>query len=159
MNVRRLAVVLTSALALGGPGCSRTDAPDPATSRLLPGTLAVVSTSPGDAKEVGPDAGTVAIYTGERMGFQVNKRLPPGVMVRIGTDPGYADRTAEEIAEERKAFPPGESSREVPAEKPARYHPPHWRSGWRRVRVVVESGEHAGLAGEIDRRYLRSVEK
>jgi hypothetical protein len=43
------------------------------------------------------------------------------------------------------------------SKRPARHRPPHWRAGYRPVRVVVESGEHRGVAGTMSRKDLRPL--
>jgi hypothetical protein len=87
--------------------------------------------------------------------------LAPGVRVTVGDDPGYHERTQAEIDKELKDATewkaPESRINALKNEKPARYPPPHPLAGYRKVKVVVESGEHRGVAGTVERRELRPI--
>ena len=89
-----------------------------------------------------------------------SKQLPPGIRVTIGYDPGYFEWTQKakehelfvsSLPEDKKIF--DSLTREATGKK----YPPHWRSSGRLVSVVVETGEHRGVAGKIHRRRLHPI--
>lgn len=135
MMSRKPSVAL--ALALVASGCS---APDPLNVRLNTGTLAVVVAGERPAILVGS-------------GASERPELAPGVAVRVGDDPGEwrESKGHFDAVLELKSEDLTEAERKAGPRTFAEGHP---KARFRLVRVVVESGEHRGMAGSVGRLHL-----
>lgn len=135
MNRRRTPLVLTLVLLAGG--CTK---PDPHNVKLRTGTLAVVAA----------DGMRVGLHGSERLD---PVELAPGTMVRIGGDPGEYRETQAQFEAIQEAAP-SEMTEADRKSGPRVFPEGHEKARFRSVQVVVESGEHRGLAGSVGRLHL-----
>lgn len=153
--MRRACAVLAGLSFLGG--CGPSEEHD-VYCKLEAGDRAIVAYTP-NAVKYGKTGEEDEIYlvTKEKgtLGFVQVASLAPGTAVTVGFDPGYYEMTRkklDEIASETSDPKVAEAMRSA---NPYRKDAPDPGSGGRPVQVVVESGEHKGASGRINRDNLR----
>lgn len=112
-------------------GCS-----DPENSKLKQGDVAIVA----------DELGTTLLHANIEASLP---QLKPGVRLRIESDPGFFQETADDIAR-LKSYRDQESRQRVKA-GPQRYEEGHATAKFRKLKVVVLDGEYAKATGEVFR--------